>query len=363
MSKKKLRLSLLGLMGLVGLVFSTAVPAHALTGLSVTPAYIRVDVPKGENIQYANVALKNDTDMAVKLKAAAKDVDINSSELTSTGTAEKPATKAITIANPSLSLQSHQSVNLIIRIDASSLPAGGQYSSIVIQQAIESSKKNVPIQQAVSVGVFIVKEEGSQRSLVLRSSLPNGVRFSPPTSLKLFFQSSGNVAVVPRAAISVMEGEEVIAKSTINDRSTVIQPGKGLEFATTFTYQKSLTPGRHKVTVAYRYDGQTVPVTKESTFWYVPFWYVFLMFLGVTALILFVRRYLKPLEAKIHDLVVPLPTAETEPLTEKVTKEKKPVAKKMSVKKTAVKTVTKKPKKSPRKSKRSPTKKTPKADQ
>jgi len=371
--KKLTKLFLAAFLGVVGNFALFVTPAQALTGLSVTPAYVRVDVPRGEKVQYTSVVLKNDTASAVTLKATMNDVDLNSTELTSLTTANSAATKAVTVTNPTLTLESEQSANLILRVDTSNLGAGGHYTSVVIKQVIAANKKNVPINQGVSVGMFIVKEEGAQRTLSLLSRLISGIRLSPPKNLSLQFKADGNVALVPRAAITVMEGEEVRAKSTINDRSQVLHPGSLQDYKIQFQYQKPLSPGRHKVKVTYRYDGQAVPLVKESTFWYVPFWYVILILGGLAIFLKYVRRYLKPLEVKMHDLVVPakvapqapevpdgielapvtveaieslsmpLPTEASEPLAE--TPKKSPSKKKPAKKPTVAKTTAKKAKK------------------
>ncbi len=143
------------------------------------------------------------------------------------------------------------------------------------------------------MGVFIVKEEGAQRLLNLTSALPSGIMLHKLENLTLRMQAGGNVAVTPRASVSIYEGEELLAKSTINDGSANLQPGASKDFKVSFIYQKAHSPGRHKVIVSYRYDGQTVPLTKEAVFWYIPWWYFVFLIIGIAVLLKF-GHFLRP---------------------------------------------------------------------
>lgn len=287
---------------LFGVLLANIAATQAESGLSFTPAFLRVTLPKGENVQYASVAIRNNTTAAAKLKASVVDVDINSTELTPLSSTNSAAARAITVTNPTITLQPAQSINLMVKVDGTRLASGGQYASILIKEEVLSAGKSVPITQAVSIGVFVIKEEGSVRSLTIQSRLPSGVRFNAPKKLDLQLKANGNLAVIPHAAITVQEGDEVIAKATINDRSESIMPDQNKTFPVNFSYEKSLSPGRHTVLVTYRYEGQPVPEVKEATFWYLPAWYLLLIAAGITTAVLFIRHYLHPIKRSSLEL-------------------------------------------------------------
>ncbi len=292
------------------------------SGISFSPAYMVIDIPANQDAADASVAIKNDTNSTVQLNAQATDVDTTTSSLIPLTSASSKASKSLSIQNPDISLLPGKSVNLLVHINSTGLVAGGQYTSISIKRQTDTSVKSVPINQAVSIGVFITKEVGAARDLKLQTALPSGVRLSPPQRLVLSFRVDGNVQLVPRAAISVLGGGHVLAKSTINDASTGILPGNKHTFDVQLHYQHALSPGRHKLVVSYRYDGQITPVTVQSTFWYLPTWYVLLVLMGIAALTRFMWYYLRRKSHPAEPVEHPAPGTIVEHIVEAQSKPK-----------------------------------------
>jgi len=329
MPTKSLRTLLVGsalLWSMVPLLHSPTV--NAASGVTVSPAFVRISLTAAQPAQDTAISVRNNAIFPVAFTVQASDVDIRGGTMAPLATQSSAAVKALTIQTPQFTLQPDKSINVLVHIDGSALPAGGQYAAIIIKQITNDPKTTVPISQAVSVGLFISKEVGVIRSLKLTAGLPHGVLLSMPSSQKFTFTNTGNTDVVPRAAISVMHGSIVDAKTTINEVSETQFAGQSRSFTAIFNYQHKLWPGRYSVQVTYRYDGQEVPIVAQASFWYLPAWCFILLFaiLGIGARIGFLYAKKRNLvTAHKTKLILPqtiAPTTQEMPIPEKPKKKK-----------------------------------------
>lgn len=287
--------SLLGtLFVLVGL-YGRAQPVRAAAGgLTFAPGYLVVDIPAGQTFADASIAAKNDTIAPVTLSAAPTDVDTSSTNLLSLTTSKSEATRAIKVKDPLVTLLPGQSVNFLIHVDTAGLKPGGQYTSVLIKQVTPATTKAVPLHQAASIGVFLIKESGAMRSLQLTRPLPHGIVFKMPSQFAIKLTASGNVEVTPRAVLQITgEGGRVQAKATINDRSERLSPGASGTYNVPLHYDGSVSPGKHNISVAYRYDGLDTPIIARASFFYVPLWYIAVLLAGLSMLAVLLRAHYK----------------------------------------------------------------------
>ena len=279
------------------IALSFGVGVHPLrataNGLTFAPGFLVMNVPSGQAIEDAAISVKNETDADVKLSAQPVDVDINSPDLTPLKTQNAELTKALTIRNPNLVLRPGQAANILVRADASSLSGGGHYAAITIRRDSPTSGASVPIQQAVAVTVFLTKEEGAVRSLAVQTPLPKGIVFRPPALTSVEVRNTGNTLVTPRLALQIKQGDDVLRKQTSEstEKSLVSTQSRRIQLQTVF--QKKYAPGKYKVVLEYRYDGQETTDVISTTIWYIPIWVLALALPCIGLIVFFVVKKLK----------------------------------------------------------------------
>lgn len=297
MSTKKLKFLLLALFVMLGLA-RLGGKSFAASGVTVSPAYLRLVTVKSQPTQDTAISIRNDNPFPLNFKASVSDVDIYSQTLTPLDSATTAAAKAIQITNPDISLKPGQSVNILLHVSSTGLSSGGQYAAVVIKQISADTKQALPLNQAVSVGVFITREDGAERSLKLTTQLPHGIVFTMPRKNTLSFTNDGNADIVPRAAVVVYKGFDVLAKTTINANSTTLFMDKTIQYTAQLVYDKKTWPGKYGYVVSYRYDGQVNPTLAVGSFWYIPDW-LMLCLIAFLVLIVFTcsrlwKQYKKP---------------------------------------------------------------------
>jgi hypothetical protein len=106
--------------------------------------------------------------------------------------------------------------------------------------------------------VFVKKIGGEINGLGLKGSefSRNVVRL--PEKVRLRFQNSGNVHVVPRGIVTIIDPlGRVAIKGIINEESGIILPETLRTYPVTLkSVEKILVPGNYTLSIAYRYDGK-----------------------------------------------------------------------------------------------------------
>ena len=171
-----------------------------------------------------------------------------------------------------ISLASGASTKLAINIDnRADLTPGGHYGAVVI--SAESPNKaglgadKVDFSQNLVSLLFVKKLGGEKYGLQLKAITSEG-GFSLPQTITTTFSSTGNVYVIPRGYIEVTDPiGKLVERGTINDQSTIIMQGSSSKLVTFMRpVLSSDTPGRYKITVHYRYDGQAGFQSKSMYF-------------------------------------------------------------------------------------------------
>ena len=262
------------------------------SGMTVEPGFIRVSFNATTKVQSAAVAISNNGDSAAEFNAQVVDVNTFSPLLTPLTTNASAAAKAVTIQNPAMQVEAHHSVNFLLSIDGTELAPGGHYAAVIIKQVLPTQQnKSVPLQQAVAVTLFLTKEQGAVRKLLLKSALPKGIVFKQPSTGQLSYENAGNTDITPRAVVTIFNGKQTLFKALSDSAQKPLLPGQKVSSVPKTVFLGTFRPGKYTYSVQYRYDGQTTPDHIGSTFWYFPWWFVLAVTCGVIALgILLVRQ-------------------------------------------------------------------------
>jgi len=142
-----------------------------------------------------------------------------------------------------------------------SLSPGGHYAGLMgtLINDAKSGKNTVGINQAFASLIFVKKIGGEKYDLLLnRTDLNNFYMLKVPGEVKLRFQNSGNVHVVPRGLITLIDPfGRTVASGVINPESSIILPESFRVYPVAIrAVSPAFVPGRYLMTVQYRYDGK-----------------------------------------------------------------------------------------------------------
>jgi len=248
-------------------------------GITVSPALATITIGADTTSGTATVTVKNDFNATVNLSATVKSVDQDNGILVPSGELDSELQKLITLNVQDFTLQPNESKDVVITVkNTASLRPGGTYASLVVRQ-ISGSDNTIGLQTAVGAGIFVTKEDGAVRELQAQNIAVNRFVLQPPSSISLTFKNTGNVHIVPRGQIVVVNAnnETFYQKGVINQESFTLLPGKSLRFEIPLQKLKqTFLPSRQKVVIQYRYDGSEQITSISKTIVVVPF-YIFII--------------------------------------------------------------------------------------
>ena len=156
------------------------------------------------------------------------------------------------------------------------LGPGGHYGAITFRAGGEAEDPNVSnevaINQIFTVLVFVKKLGGEVYHLGLKEiEAPHSIVTLPDT-VRLRFQNSGNVHVVPRGIVTVTDPlGRIVEKGIINEESGLILPETQRLYP---IHPRSLlwsfVPGRYTLAIQWRYDGKDDFSLQTTTFDFLP---------------------------------------------------------------------------------------------
>ncbi len=254
-------------------------PADAAGSVTVAPAFIRLSVSESAPEQSATITVKNDYEVPVAFTSSIMDVDQVSGSLVPVSTPDFPLKNLISITPAAFTLEPGKAINITVAVHTSKqLSPGGHYAAIVVRQSTpETGAVQVPLEPAVSVAAFVVKEDGAVRNAVAAIPAPPRIVTSIPTEYNVTFTTTGNVDIVPSAEISLVRriSTNVYAKGVANTSAAPLYPGSTLRLRTELTSIKKPTwPGKYAWLVRARYQGQANATETAYWFWYVPWWFI-----------------------------------------------------------------------------------------
>jgi hypothetical protein len=269
-------------------------------GITIAPAIISLDLAPSDQQQVAYVGVKNNFSVPVSLSAEFNEVDQDSGTMTPVKSLDDNLSKIMSVEPAIFTLEPNASVNLKITVtNNSQLGPGGSYAALVVKQT-NNGTNAVGLQSAISVSVFIIKEQGAIRAVELGSVKLERFLLEAPTKATLVFANKGNVMAVPRGVLTIGNAglETVYAKGIVNEGSLSFMPSKQLSIDVPISnLARKWLPGRQTVNVQYRTEGDGKIQTYEATVLYSPSLYL-LVPLAIIVVAGFVLRRRWPIKSK-----------------------------------------------------------------
>ncbi len=262
-------------------IFFTNIKNHSVSALtdntiSVDPTILNISLPPGKNSNAStNFTITNHYSVPITLNIDLKNIDEQSGRLIPSGDLDTSFSNSIKLSQTQVKVDSGQKQTIKVQInDNGSLKPGGHYAAVTISQDASGSK-GTSIRSELSLGLFVVKEEGSNRSLKLSDVSLNRVLFDFPSSSSVELLNDGNVQVVPRGYIRIYDQSNVYYESVFNKQSQITLPGgKYKESFKDLSSKPNLVPKKIYLEVGYRPESSNQSKIYKISFWYVPFFYL-----------------------------------------------------------------------------------------
>lgn len=258
---------------IAGSALGGSAKAATAGGITIAPAKIDLSIRNDTAEASTYVEVKNNFAARVALNAEVRSVDTSHGVLVPNArTSLHGDTIAVSPSDFELAAGESRTVQVLVK-GARNLKPGGNYAALLIRQQDPSSGA-ISLTPAISVSLFITKEEGAVRRLA--STMPHVpvIALRLPVNLTATFNNTGNVLLVPRGSMSISRGNSITHKTVVNESSISVFPGKTVRLQNTLSPIASTgPPGRRTITYTYRYDGSAKDTeTLTATFWYLPWW-------------------------------------------------------------------------------------------
>lgn len=174
-------------------------------------------------------------------------------------------------------LSPNETKKILVTIEnRDALAPGGHYGALTFKTENDPDGSvggdAIAVNQLFTTLLFVKKIGGEIYNLELKGSEyeSSSIRFQD--MLRLRFQNSGNIHVVPRGVATVSDPlGRVVAKGIINEESSIILPETFRVYPVRLkTLLFSFMPGRYTMEIGYRYDGKDTFSTSALTFYYIP---------------------------------------------------------------------------------------------
>jgi hypothetical protein len=253
-------------------------------GLTISPAFQEVLLDEKATTKDFTVSVSNHSQTSVVLRVSVYDFgSLDESGgvafLGGTNDLEKKYALASWVrpAKDVLTIAPDTTETLSVTIEnRDSLTPGGHYGAIAFKTedaaVQESDGDMVSVNQLFSTLVFVKKVGGEIYQLELKESSYTGNLVRLEDVLRLRFENSGNVHVVPRGRVEVTDPlGRLIAKGVINQESAIILPESLRAYSVRLaSMARSFIPGRYTMTIAYRYDGLDAFTMSSLQFDFIP---------------------------------------------------------------------------------------------
>lgn len=253
-------------------------------GLTVSPAFQEITLDQKDTERDFSVSITNTTEMSVTLRIAVFDFgSLDESGGVAFLGASNDLGKKYALASwmrpekDVITLRSGETGKILVTVEnREGLSPGGHYGALTFKTEDDARGDNtgdaVSVNQLFSTLIFVKKVGGEIYNLELKESeyKNNPVRFQD--TLRLRFQNSGNVHVVPRGIATVTDPlGRVVAKGIINEESALILPETFRAYPVRLApLAVSFIPGRYTMKVGYRYDGKDDFSTVSFRFYFIP---------------------------------------------------------------------------------------------
>lgn len=253
-------------------------------GLTVSPAFQEITLASEEKEKTFSVFVTNDTAGSVILRLSVLDFgSLDESGGVAFLGASNDLEKKYALASwmrpekDVIILASGETKDIRITIEnRDSLGPGGHYGALTFQTeddtALDGTSSMIAVNQLFSMLVFVKKVGGEIYDLDLTNQEYASMMVRFQDIIRLRFQNSGNVHLVPRGVITITDplGRSV-AKGIVNQESAIILPETFRVYPVRLTQMAtSFIPGRYTMETAYRYDGKDGFITTSLRFYFIP---------------------------------------------------------------------------------------------
>ncbi len=288
-------------LGLLPLVLPLSTRAAPGT-ITVSPTYSKISVSETNPSTDENIVVTNNFDHNVRLSIGLYGVNKDSGKPSSNSEIDPILAGIISLSETDVSLLPRQSRNIKLHVENSNqLAPGGHYTSVLIKQ-IDDSISGVGFVPAVSVSVYIIKEDGAIRSVQFSTPAQPKYFFKLPNSIKVSAKNSGNVVIIPKAYISLGKGSDIYRSAVVNEASQPLAPSDEYSSNVPLKSVKSIwLPSKVDLQIQYRYQGSDSVQQINQVFWYIP-WQTILFGISVMAIIIWQRNSIRLLIRRFNRL-------------------------------------------------------------
>ena len=240
-------------------------------GFTVSPAQLSFIVQANDPSRTSEVVLSNSYSVPLHLTAELQDIDEQAARLVPSGAVDKQIADAVKMSATDIAIPAKGTYALKLSVDGTGLSDGGHYATLVLTQRSDVGAAT-GFQSAVSINLFIIKNEHIRTNLQLMDVTFDNPLLSLPKSATITLRNGGNTHIVPRASIIVYDGADIVSKAVVNSNSALLLPGDEQKFSVKFsTLKRFLLPKKLTVRTMYRIDGSDIQLVKAQTLWHIPF--------------------------------------------------------------------------------------------
>jgi hypothetical protein len=279
---------------------------EALAGFSVAPFFQEVILADGQDTAKFSLEVSNSRDFPVIFRLSVLDFGAldESGGVAFLGTTDDLKNKYglaswMSLDRDAVVVSPGEKQTIQGRIDnKDSLSPGGHYAAVVMKMEDNpgdfsdvSPVSKINITPTVAALIFTRKVGGEIFELNLKETILDKKIFGVPKTEKLRFQNSGNVHIIPRGTIKIINpfGGE-IGKGILNGESALILPETFRNFSVDIKPMKlAFWPGKYEVLTEYRYDGKDDFATQKESVFIIPTISIIFVFGLVVAIFLYFK--------------------------------------------------------------------------
>lgn len=287
----------------VTIMLRADITSAATGGITIAPAKATIRLVNGRPIQ-ESFAIRNDYVQPITLAAQVRGLQqMGDGSFTPSDSLESELVARIAIEPQELSIDPGKSMNVKMVIgDSDRLSPGGHYVSLLVAQK-DTTSDGVSLRSAINIPIYVIKEDGAIRSLLVEGVEQDASWFTPPERVTVEFKNTGNVMIVPRAAVRIVDWRGNIVRSGfVNAESAPVFPDKTVKLrAETVRQSRQWLPGKYTTIIEYRYDQSATMQTFAQNYIVVPWISVCGILASVLTTVLLVsigRRFIGPMRRK-----------------------------------------------------------------
>lgn len=270
------------------------------TGVVVEPAFQSASIGNEQKQTELSVQLTNQTDSTQVFKLSTVDIR-QFDEAGRIGLVDKPVTDNqyalapyLHLAENQIELAAKEKRSITVTIQNSlDLSPGGHYGAVVAEVVSSGSEGEQVVVPAVSAIILVHKVGGERFHLNLKSIRLPDIWFTMPKKVQLLFENHGNVHVIPRGQVILVDiFNRRVAEGIINDGSLVVMPETQRALTTELAVREwaipflPLTLQVHGTT-----DVGNIQFSQSAIVSFLPLLTIVGLLLGLAGLVFFIRRY------------------------------------------------------------------------